>query len=132
MGMPNEFPFEPLPSISLITKLDTNFKDIAIDMFHPPFSQSDPLPTSFHGADMILHGLCDRWISNGRVMLYQGQGFSFLWVPRRSHRGQRRPSIVEGTDEDDTAHHVVNDATSDWAWERLVFGHAGSAGATSK
>lgn len=72
MGMPNELPLEPLPPDPLVTKLDTNFKNISLDVLHPPFSQTDPLPACFHCADMIIHGLRDRRISDRRVILHQG------------------------------------------------------------
>lgn len=76
--MPNELPLEPLPPDPLVTKLDADFKNISLDMFYSPFSKPDPLPSCFHCADMILHGLRNRRIADRRVILHQGQGFGFL------------------------------------------------------
>lgn len=93
--MPNELSLKPLAPNSLVTKLDSNLKNISLDMFHAPFTQADSLPTVFHRADMSVHRLYDCWISDRGMILHQGQGFGFLGCSRWGHRWQCRPHIVE-------------------------------------
>lgn len=113
MGMPNKLPFKPLAAHTLIAELDTNFIDMSFDLFDTPFAEPYALPTPFHTTNVLVHGIKDRGKPDGRVVLYQGQGFNLLGRSRRSRRWQRRPHIVQPTEQQHGNNGVMDDVSAE-------------------
>lgn len=109
MGVPNKFPFKPLAAYALITELNPYLIDMPFDLFDAPFAKSNALPTPFHTSYVLVHGIENRGKSDGRMVLYKGQGFSLLRRSRWGRRRQRHPCIVESAEQQDGHNGITDD-----------------------